>query len=206
MPRGRGITILEEFLARDWMPLALLASSAEELIPKSTVDGVWLKKFAETVRNGYPVPDWKMKQFEEIKAKLTAGEARHLTAEERQVVGNLKHLADGRHPRWWAERPGQDKRFRGIIRAAEEGQPIFDADLSWAKTLFKGALAELTDSKHPIGELRYVDGEMCYIVSAPYVHPEWKQVVIDVVQAGKSQMRPVYYSKIKIRGPSKKEQ
>jgi hypothetical protein len=47
---------------------------------------------------------------------------------------------------------------------------------------------------------------MCYIVSAPYVHPEWNHVVIDIVQAGKSQMRPVNYSKIKIRGPSKKEQ
>ena len=206
MPRGRGITILEEFLARDWMPIALLASAAEELIPKSEVDGAWLRKFAETVRSGYGIPDWKMQRFEEIKAKLNAGEARHLTAEERQVVGDLKQLAEGRHSRWWAERPGQDKRFRSIIRAAEEGQPIFDADLSWAKTLFKGALAELTDSKHPIGELRYVDGEMCYIVSSPYVHPEWKQVVIDIVQAGKSQMRPVYYSKIKIRGPSKKEQ
>jgi hypothetical protein len=206
MPRGRGITILEEFLARDWMPIALLASAAEELIPKSEVDGAWLRKFAETVRSGYGIPDWKMQRFEEIKSKLTAGEARHLTAEERQVVGALKQLAEGRHPRWWAERPGQAARFRNIIQSVEAGQPIFDADLSWAKTLFKGALAELTDSKHPIGELRYVDGEMCYIVSSPYVHPEWKQVVIDIVQAGKSQMRPVYYSKIKIRGPSKKEQ
>jgi hypothetical protein len=206
MPRGRGITILEEFLARDWMPLALLASAAEELIPKSTVDGAWLKKFAETVRSGYPIPDWKMQRFEEIKGKLTAGAARHLTEEERRLVGDLKRLADGRHSRWWAERPGQATRFRNIIQSVESGQPIFDADLSWAKSLFKGALTELSDGKHPIGALRYVDGEMCYIVSAPYVHTEWLHVVIDIVQAGHNQMRPVYYNKIKIRGPSKKEQ
>jgi hypothetical protein len=206
MPKGRGITILEEFLTRDWMPLALVASAAEELIPKSAVDGAWLKKFAETVRNGYAIPDWKMKQFDDIRAKLAVGVARHLTVEEQRLVADLKKLAAGRHHRWWAERPGQDKRFKEIIHAVEAGQPIFESDVSWAKSLFKGALAELTDSKHPIGELRYVDGEMCYIVSAPYVHPEQNHVVIDIVQAGKSQMRPVYYSKIKIRGPSKKEQ
>ena len=206
MPKGRGITILEEFLSRDWMPLALLASAAEELIPKSEVDAPWLMKFAETVRSGYAVPDWKLQLFEDIKAKLTAGEARHLTDEERQVVADLKQLAEGRHPRWWAERPGQAARFRNIIQTVMEGQPIYNADLNWVKSLFKGALSELTDSRHPIGELRYVEGEMCYIVSSPYVHPEWKHVVIDIVQAGKSQMRPVYYNKIKIRGPSKKEQ
>ena len=206
MPRGRGITILEEFLARDWMPIALIAAAAEELIPKSVVDAAWLKKFAEPAREGFSIPEWKMQRFEEIRSKLTTGVQRHLTAEEHLVVGDLKRLAEGRHPRWWTERPGQDKRFRDIIHAVEEGKPVFDADLSWAKNLFKGALSELTDSKHPIGELRYVDGEMCYIVSSPYVHPQWKHVVIDIVQAGKSQMRPVYYSKIKIRGPSKKEQ
>jgi hypothetical protein len=206
MPRGRGITILEEFLARDWLPLALLASAAEELIPKSTVDGVWLKKFAETVRNGYPVPDWKMKQFEEIKAKLTASAARPLTVEEQRLVADLKKLAAGRHYRWWSERPGQDKRFKELIHAVEAGQPIFESDLTWMKSLFKGALTQLHDDKHPIGALRYVDGEMCYIVSAPYVHPEWLHVVVDIVQAGHNQMRPVHYIKIKIRGPSKKEQ
>jgi len=206
MPRGRGITILEEFLARDWMPIALLASAAEELIPKSEVDGAWLRKFAETVRGGYNIPDWKMQRFEEIKAKLTTESARHLTEDERQVLENLKQLAAGRHYRWWAERPGQDRRFRSIIQAVDEGKPIFDAELSWAKSLFKGALTELTDSKHPIGALRYVDGEMCYIVSSPYVHLKWKQVTIDIVQAGSSQVCPAYYSKIKIRGPSKKEQ
>ena len=206
MPRGRGITILEEFLARDWMPIALLASAAEVLIPKSDVDAVWLRKFAETVRSGYSIPDWKMQRFEEIKAKLTAESARHLTEDERRLVADLKQIAGGRHSRWWAERPAQAKRFRDVIQAAEAGLPIFDADLSWAKSLFKGALTELTDGRHPIGALRYVDGEMCYIVSTPYVHPEWLHVVIDVVQAGSSQMRPVYYGKIKIRGPSKKEQ
>ena len=206
MPRGRGITILEEFLARDWMPLALLAAAAEELIPKTEVDAAWLRKFAETVRSGYGIPDWKMQRFEEIKAKLTAAEAHPPTEEELRVLSDLKQLAKGRHMRWWAERPAQAKRFRDIIQAAEAGQPIFDADLSWAKTLFKGALNELSDSKHPIGALRYVDGEMCYIVSSPYVHTELLHVVIDIVQAGHSQMRPVYYSKIKIRGPSKKEQ
>lgn len=206
MPKGRGITILEEFLTRDWMPLALIASVAEELIPKSAVDAAWLKKFAETVRSGYDIPDWKMKQFEEIKAKLTASAARSLTVEEQLLVVDLKKLAGGRHSRWWAERPGQDKRFREIIHAAETGQPIFETDISWAKTLFKGALTQLTDDKHPIGALRYVDGEMCYIVSAPYVHPEWLHVAVDIVQAGHSQMRPVHYIKIKIRGPTKKEQ
>ena len=205
-PKGRGLTILQEFLARDWAPLVSLAATAEEMAKASPVDAGWLLKFAETVRNGYDIPEWKMKRFEEIKAKLESETARHLNEDELTLVRSLILLGNGRHPRWWAERPGQAKRFESITHAVNRGEPIYDVDLTWLKSLFKGAIAELTDGKHPIGALRYVDGTMCYVTSAPYVNKEWLRVAIDVVQTGSSQARPTPFYKIKIRGPTKKEQ
>ena len=97
-------------------------------------------------------------------------------------------------------------RSDAITRAVSVGEPIFEADLTWLKSLFKGAIAELTENKHPVGALRYVDGTMCYVTSAPYVNKEWLRVAIDVVQTGSSQARPTPFYKIKIRGPTKKEQ
>ena len=176
MPRGRGVSWLEEIVKKgDPTSVAPLAAEIEDLIRRaSRPDTIeTLGEILTKVKAGWTLTDHKKSELERLRKQVNDAEP-DLELDERS-----RHLLTGLGARkhyssysYWSARPVISSRLDNIFRRWGSHGKISPDDWGFVRENFKGPVAEFEGRKHPVGSLRWTrSGTPVTVMSEPKIDP-----------------------------------
>ena len=187
MPRGRGITWLEEIVSKgDPESVTALVDEIEDLIKRSnrhdTIQA--LSDILRCVSVGWTLSDYKRTELERLRRQVndSTGDL-ELDDEKRHLLAGLEARKRFSSYSYWSARPAISRRLEAIFgRWFKEGK-ISPDDWSYVRDNFKGPVAEYEGGKHPVGALRWTrSGTPVTIMSGPRFNPRG-DVYVEVLTA-----------------------
>ena len=163
MPRGRGITWLEELIAKgEQVSIPPLVTDIKDLISRAArADTIQiLEALLRTAASGWELSDHKKSELERLRKQVDEALS-DLELDERS-----RHLLDGLGRKrlnlyssnYWSSRPVISARLDGIFRRWDKEGKISPDDWEFARKSFKGAVADFESDRHPVGSLRWIRG------------------------------------------------
>jgi len=163
MPRGRGITWLEEIVRKgDPRSVAPLVTEIEDLIARSQRSDTaqTLSDILNRVKAGWVLTDHKKSELERLRKQVNdALPDLELTERQRELLVGLK--ARKRHSHhYWNARPVISRRIEDIFTRWDAHLKISPEDWKFVRDNFKGNVDEFEGARHPVGALRWFRGSI----------------------------------------------
>jgi hypothetical protein len=187
MPRGRGITWLEEIVSKgNPESVTPQVGEIEDLIKRSnrhdTIEA--LSEILRCLSAGWTLSDYKKTELERLRKQVndSAGDL-ELGEKDRHLIAGLEARKRFSSYIYRSARPAIFRRLDAIFeRWLKEGK-ISPDDWSYVRDNFKGPVAEYESGKHPVGALRWTrSGTPVTIMSEPRLNPRG-DVYVEVLAA-----------------------
>jgi len=194
MPRGRGISWLEELVAKgNPQSVSPLVAEIEDLILRSKRQDTIqiLSDILNRVKAGWMLTDHKKSEFERLRKQVNDA-LPDLELDERS-----RHLLTGLETRkrfssysYWQARPVISTRLDGIFTRWRAESKISPDDWEFTRENFKGPIAEFEGGKHPIGSLRWNrHGVPVTIMEEPLFNDQGDVVIKVLAKTGVANVR-----------------
>jgi len=161
MPRGRGITWLQELIAKD-VPASTppLVTDVKDLISRSarpdTVE--ILEAILRSAASGWELSDHKKSELERLRKQVNeALPDLELDKRTQHLLGGLSRKKLSLYmSNYWSSRPVISSRLDGIFKRWNSESKISPDDWGFVRKSFKGAVDDFESNRHPVGSLRWV--------------------------------------------------
>jgi len=159
MPRGRGITWLEELITKgDPDSVAPLIAEIEDLMLRSGRDDTVaiLGDILAKVKAGWTLSDHKKSELDRLRKQVNAA-FQDLELDERSrllLIGLGERKRYSSHS-YWLARPVISSRLDSIFRRWGNHGKISPDDWKFVRENFKGPVSEFEGGRHPVGALRW---------------------------------------------------
>jgi hypothetical protein len=203
MPRGRGISWLEELITKgDPSSVSELVAEIEDLALRSkrpdTIAA--LNDMLSKVRAGWTLTNHKKSELERLRKQVN-DDLPDLELDEQQV--KLLHGLIARKrcmsPYYWASRPVISGRLDEIFIRWTVEKKVSPDDWDFVMQSFKTCVSELNSAKHRVGSLCWTrSGEPVTVASAKSIDASGK-VVVDVLTT--TGIRPMPIERLLTRAP-----
>jgi len=187
MPRGRGITWLEEIISKgNPESVTALVSEIEDLIKRSNRQDTieTLSEILRCVSVGWTLSDYKKTELERLRKQVNdnVGDV-ELDAGQRHLLVGLEARKRFSSFVYWSARPAISRRLDAIFGRWAKEDKISHDDWLYVRDNFKGPVAEYENGKNPVGALRWTrSGTPVTIMSEPKFNPRG-DVYVEVLAA-----------------------
>jgi hypothetical protein len=204
MPRGRGITWLEEIVTKGCpQPAVDLAKEIVELIACSQRQDTRaeLEEILRKVRKGWSLSEYQQKSLERLRQQVLEPEVDMVLTERQEIlIRGLHNRRTHSSPLYWSSRPAISRRLDSIFKRWKCESKVSPNDWTFLLGNFKSIVAEFENTRHPVGALRWVgfDRKAVTVMREPHFSDEGS-VVVDVLTP--SGVWPIPSNQLMIRAP-----
>jgi hypothetical protein len=205
MPRGRGISWLEELIAKgNPQSVSPLVAEIEDLILRSKRQDTIqiLSDILNRVKAGWVLTDHKKSELERLRKQVVNDlPDLELTARQELLLFGLGVRKHRSSYNYWASRPVISSRLDCIFKRWGADLKISPDDWQFVRDNFKSAVDEFEGGKHPVGALRWSRGSLAaYTIMEEPRFNDAGAVVVQTLQADRG-IIAVPVSSLLIRPP-----
>lgn len=189
MPRGRGVTWLEEIITKgDPQPIGPLVTEIEDLMSRSDRDDTVsaLSEILITVKSGWDFTAHKKSELERLRKQVNENRPDiEIDDQRRKLMMGLETRKRFMSRAYRASRPVISKRLDVIFTRWTRWGKVSPDDWEFVRENFKGAIAEFEGSRHPVGSLRWTrQGNPATVISEAQFDPSGSVVVEALLPSG----------------------
>jgi len=161
MPRGRGITWLQELIAKN-VPASIppLVTDVKDLISRSVRPDTIeiLEAILRSAASGWELSDHKKSELERLRKQVNeAMPDLELDKRSQHLLRGLSRKKLSRYmSNYWSSRPVISNRLDSIFKRWNAESKISPDDWEFVRKSFKGAVNDFESNRHPVGSLRWV--------------------------------------------------
>ena len=203
MPRGRGISWLDELIAKGSPTnVASVVVEIEDLINRSTRADTQdhLRVILGKIRSGWELTEYQKEKLDRLRRQVNEAKPDlELDDEQIKLLNGLIARKRCMSPYYWAARPAISNRLDEIFVRWTIDKKVSPDDWDFLNEKFKTCIRDLKSNKYPTGALRWTrSGEPVTIMSAMSLDQSGRIVVDALTSTG---VRPIQVERLLTRAP-----